>query len=204
MLEVLDLAATRGTVALFAGVSFTLPAGSVFTVTGPNGSGKTTLLRIIAGLCAPTAGTLRLDGAPVAPGAARLRTRVAFAGHMAALNAELSARQNLTAAMAIAGVQVSPDVITAALARTGLATRAALPARALSQGQQRRMMLARLLLGGRALWVLDEPATALDAAGLELLQDLLAAHAAAGGAALMATHQPLNVPGAAGGHLVLA
>jgi heme exporter protein A len=190
-----DLAATRGSHRLFSGVAFTLESGGVIALTGPNGSGKTTLLRMVAGLTLPTAGMLVLNGLAVAPGSPALRRHVAFAGHAAGLSGDLSARVNLDAAMAIAGMPVSVARIDQALARTGLGRAADLPARSLSQGQRRRVVLARLLLAAKPLWVLDEPATALDADGQALLTALLDEHLADGGAAIVATHQPMTVRG---------
>jgi heme exporter protein A len=195
MLEALQLAAKRGETRLFADLSFRVEDGAVLTVTGRNGSGKTTLLRVLAGLSAPLAGTVKLDGETVAPYASSLRRSVAFAGHAAALKDELSATENLAWGTALAGVPADADRIDSAIERVGLTRQRALPARVLSQGQRRRVALARLILAGRPLWLLDEPVTALDAAGMTLLQDLLAEHLARGGAVVAATHQPLPVAG---------
>lgn len=194
MLDVQDLAARRGPVRLFAGLGFALGAGEAVVVTGANGRGKTTLLRILAGLSEPEAGTIRLDGRVVGPCAVALRRAVAFAGHAVALKDEFSVRENLVSLATLAGVDPDPQAIDDALARAGLGSRAALPARLLSQGQRRRVHLARLALVRRRLWILDEPLTALDTEAARLLSGMMAAHLDAGGALVAATHAPLDLP----------
>jgi heme exporter protein A len=194
MLEAHDLAARRGHARLFEGLSFTVESGHAMVVTGANGTGKTTLLRMLAGLSAPASGEIRWDGKPVAPFAQALRASVAFAGHSPALKDELTAEENLTAHLALAGEAVSLEAIRDALDAVALGARRALPARVLSQGQRRRIGLARLALLSRPLWILDEPVTALDAAGTAMLAEMVAAHLHRGGLAVAATHAPLGLP----------
>ncbi len=194
MLEAHDLAARRGTARLFAGLRFRVDAGSALVVTGANGRGKTTLLRMLAGFTLPEAGEIRLDGEPVAPFSPRLRSSVTFAGHALALKDEYTARENLASLVALAGARATGAELDAALERVALSSRRSLPARVLSQGQRRRIGLARLALSRRRVWILDEPVTALDAAGAALLADLVAAHLAGGGLAVAATHAPLGLP----------
>lgn len=194
MLEAHDLAARRGTARLFAGLDLAVGGGEALVVTGANGRGKTTLLRMLAGLSIPEAGEIRLDGERVRPFSPALRAAVAFAGHALALKDELSARENLVSLCALCGAQVDEREIDDALDRVALGERKRLPARALSQGQRRRVGLARLALSTRRLWILDEPVTALDAAGAALLGELVAAHLGRGGAAIASTHAPLALP----------
>src|SRR5436190_1670418 len=111
MLEAHNLAAQRGSVRLFGGLSFRLTAGQALLVTGANGTGKTTLLRILAGLSTPESGEIRLNGTTVAPFDAELRTCTAFAGHHPALKDELTAEENLVALMTLAGENISHDAI---------------------------------------------------------------------------------------------
>jgi heme exporter protein A len=196
MLEAHDLAARRGTARLFDGLSLAVAAGSALVVTGANGRGKTTLLRMLAGLTMPEAGEIRLDGAPVAAFSPALRAAVAFMGHAAAIKDELTARENLASLCALGGADVDDAALDAALDRVDLGSRKRLPARVLSQGQRRRVGLARLALLERRVWILDEPVTALDAAGAALLGDLVAAHLAGGGLAVASTHAPLPLPAA--------
>lgn len=193
MLEARDLAGRRGDAYLFAGLSFALPRGQVLLVHGPNGTGKTTLLRMLAGLASIESGTLLLDDRPVWALAPALREAVLFAGHLPALKDDLSAAENLAYLATLAGMKVEPAALARALERAGLAQRSGLPARALSAGQRRRVGLARLALVRRRLWVLDEPLTALDEAAAAWIAQLLAEHLAGGGAAVIATHQPVAI-----------
>ncbi|MEP6678771.1 MAG: cytochrome c biogenesis heme-transporting ATPase CcmA [Betaproteobacteria bacterium] len=194
MLEAQDLAAERGQARLFRGVAFRIEPGCALAVTGSNGSGKTTLLRILAGLSAPAAGSVRLAGIPVKPFDPRLREAIAFGGHLPALKDELTALENLESLTALAGTRVTHAVLREALDRVALARPQALPARVLSQGQRRRIGLARLRVLRKPLWILDEPATALDREGNALFDSMLAEHLDDGGAAVVATHQPIDLP----------
>lgn len=203
MLEAHDLAARRGHARLFEGLSFAVEAGHAMVVTGANGTGKTTLLRMLAGLSLPAAGQIRWDRKPVLPFDPVVRASIAFAGHAPALKDELTAEENLTALLALAGEAVSVDAIERALDAVALGSRRALPARVLSQGQRRRIGLARLSLLARPLWILDEPVTALDAAGTAMLADMVAAHLDRGGLAVAATHAPLGLPDARTRSIVL-
>jgi heme exporter protein A len=194
MLEVHDLAARRGHARLFDSLSFVVEVSHALVVTGANGTGKTTLLRMLAGLTLPAAGEIRWDGKPIAPFDHGLRASMAFMGHAPALKDELTTEENLRILVALAGETVSEAAIGSALDTVSLASRRALPARVLSQGQRRRVGLARLSLLARPLWILDEPATALDAAGTAMLARMIAAHLDRGGLAVAATHAPLGLP----------
>ena len=194
MLEAHNLAARRGNTRLFAGLSFRVEPGQVLVVTGANGSGKTTLLRILAGLSAAASGEIRWNGEVQAPFDPALRAAAAFAGHQTALKDELTAEENLASLVALTGEQVSREAIDSALGAVALTRQRALPARVLSQGQRRRIGLARLRLSRRPLWILDEPVTALDAAGTELLAGLVTGHLDRGGMAVAATHATLGFP----------
>jgi len=194
MLEAHDLAGERGHARLFFNVAFRVEPGRALAVTGANGSGKTTLLRILAGLTAPAEGSVHLDGAPMKPFDARLREAVAFGGHLPALKDELSAIENLESLTALAGARVSRAELAEALDRVALSRRQMLPARVLSQGQRRRIGLARLRVLRKPLWILDEPATALDQEGTALFGAMLVEHLEGGGAAVVATHQPIDLP----------
>jgi heme exporter protein A len=195
MLESMQLAAQRGAAILFSGVDFNLSPGDALLVTGANGSGKTTLLRIAAGLSHADRGTLWWRGVAVAPLDPELRAAVTYIGHAAALKDDLTAEENLASLASVHDGDVADDAVRSALASWSLDRQRALPARALSMGQRRRIGLARLGLVPRPLWILDEPAAALDAAGLTLLCEMLGAHLARGGMAIIATHQDIALSG---------
>ncbi|MDE2358213.1 MAG: cytochrome c biogenesis heme-transporting ATPase CcmA [Betaproteobacteria bacterium] len=193
LLEARSLAARRGYATLFQGVSFALVAGGALAVSGPNGCGKTTLLRMLAGLAAPAEGEILLGGTRVHPFDPRLRDAVAFNGHLPALKDELTAIENLAAWTTLENERADLQGIDRALDRVALGKRSRIPARALSQGQRRRIGLARLALSPRRLWILDEPLTALDGDGVDVLEALLAAQLDGGGIVVAASHQALPV-----------
>ncbi|MEX0309407.1 MAG: heme ABC exporter ATP-binding protein CcmA [Tateyamaria sp.] len=177
-LTVTDLAVGRGGVPVLAGVSFAVGDGQALVLRGPNGSGKTTLLRTVAGLQVPLAG--RVTGA---------EDRIAYAAHADGLKAALTVRENLWFWASVFG-QAHIDPALRAFDLEGLADRRA---GQLSAGQKRRLGLARLMVTGRPVWVLDEPTVSLDAASVALFADAVRAHLAGGGAALMATHIDLGL-----------
>ena len=162
-------------------------------MTGPNGSGKTTLLRMLAGLTAPAEGAIRWRGSVAFPFDARLRAAVAFNGHLPALKDELTAEENLAEWISLGDKPLAPTAIRDALAAVALERRRSLPVRLLSQGQRRRIGLARLRLSRRPLWILDEPLTALDGEGIDVLRGLLDTHLEGGGICVAASHQPLPI-----------
>ncbi|MBK4215185.1 heme ABC exporter ATP-binding protein CcmA [Paracoccus caeni] len=180
LLAVHDLAVSRGGLRAVEGVSFTLNAGEALILRGPNGVGKTTLLRTIAGLQPATAGLIEMA-----------EDAVAYAAHADGLKGALTVAENLRFWAQIFGGEVG-----AALAAMDLEALADRPAASLSAGQKRRTGLARLLVTGRPLWVLDEPTVSLDAASVARFGAVLRGHLAGGGAALMATHIDLGLEGA--------
>jgi len=191
MLQAEALAALRGETLVFGGLSFAVPAGGALLLAGPNGAGKSTLLRLLAGLLPPASGRLLWHGEDALADPAAHAGRVAFLGHRDAVKPGLTARENLRFAARLAGFD--PDAALASVALDGLAN---LPARMLSAGQTRRLALARVVLSPAPLWLLDEPTLGLDAAAVERLGGLLAAHRARGGIVIAATHLPLPLPGA--------
>jgi heme exporter protein A len=188
MLRVEHLSCARGPRELFRGLSFTADAGELVLVTGPNGSGKTTLLRVLAGLTRPVAGTITWSETP--RGLAESR---AYLGHAAGWKDTLTVTENLRLAWQLDAEAAADDdgAAMAALERVGLARQRNLAIARLSQGQKKRLHLARLTRSTRPLWLLDEPAAALDDQGQGVLSELIAEHLERGGLAAIATHQPL-------------
>ena len=190
MLELQALACVRGAATLFDGLSALLQPGELLRVLGANGSGKTSLLRMICGLATPARGAVLWRGEPVARLREEFGRELVYLGHAAALKDDLSARENLRLACALGGHPSGEREAGAALAAAGLGGRTGLPARSLSQGQRRRVALARLALEpAAALWVLDEPFNALDTAATDWLLGLVGAQLARGGMVVLTSHQ---------------
>jgi heme exporter protein A len=183
------IACRRGERLLFRDVSFTLEAGQALLLRGPNGSGKSSLLRLVAGLLPLDAGRLAWRGVDAHRLGAAYRQELAFLGHQDALKPQLSLRDNLRFWADLVGATVDVEPV---LARAGLTRNADYPAQILSAGQRRRFGLARLLLNAAPIWLLDEPTTALDAAGQKLVLGLISDHLAAGGLALISSHDALD------------
>ncbi len=193
-----ELACRRGMRQVFAGVSFCLPSGGALVLTGANGSGKSSLLRLAAGLLAPASGRLSWGALPVAADLASHRARLHYVGHQDAVKPTMTARETLTFWAALRGRRPpTAPAIEEALAAFALDPFADWPCRWLSAGQRRRLALSRLLVAPAALWLLDEPTSALDADGQHRLERVIAAHRAAGGRVLLATHLPLALEDAA-------
>jgi heme exporter protein A len=189
MLEIVNLACSRGDRQLFTGLNFSLDAGSLLYIEGRNGSGKTTLLRTICGLFLPDSGEIRWDGEGTRALSEEYAKEVVYLGHLNGIKSDLTGLENLRVSTVLDGDEVTEDQIWAALKRMGLAGFEDLPTKVLSQGQKRRVALARLLLNDSRLWILDEPFTALDTAAVDLLQSVIAEHVAKGGMVILTTHQ---------------
>jgi heme exporter protein A len=183
-----NIALERGERRIASGINARVKGGEALLLQGPNGSGKSTLLRVLAGLLPAAEGSIQWDGADVAHDRDAHRARLAYLGHQDALKASLTVRENLQFWARFNGGDAD-----AALEAFGLARFAARPARVLSAGQKRRLALSRLALSEAPLWLLDEPLTALDAEAREAFAALLKRHLAAGGLAIVATHEPLAV-----------
>ena len=195
MLEVIDLACARGEHKLFSGLSFMLSGGELLQVQGENGSGKTTLLRTLCGFTQPLSGEIRWQGQGIRDLDEEYYADVIYLGHLNAIKDELNALENLRIGSALSGCEVSDGVAIAALRRMGLRGRETFPVKVLSQGQRRRVALARLLTSKASLWILDEPLTALDVGAVGLMQELIGEHLCKQGMVIYTTHQPLEVAG---------
>lgn len=182
-LRVDALSIARGGRVLFADLSLAVEAGGYVELRGANGSGKTSLLRAIAGFLKTRAGKITFRGVE------EPTLALHYVGHLNALKGGLTARAHVAHWRAMLGGAGDVDD---ALARFGLTRQARLPARVLSQGQARRLALTRLAIAQRPIWLLDEPAAALDDAGAQVLVDAITAHRANGGLVLAAVHTPLG------------
>ncbi|MXS83388.1 cytochrome c biogenesis heme-transporting ATPase CcmA [Nitrosomonas oligotropha] len=193
MLQGINLACVRGDRELFRDVNFSLEAGGLMQVRGPNGSGKTSLLRMLCGLSNPAAGEIRWSGTSIRALDGEYYGAMTYIGHLSGTKDDLTVIENLRISSALAGFDIGVDQAKDALGHIGLRGREALPVKVLSQGQRRRVALARLLVCKTPLWILDEPLVALDVAAVKLIQELLEQHLREGGMVVMTTHQEIDI-----------
>jgi len=193
MFEIDQLACLRGDRLLFRKLGCTLAAGSLLRVAGANGTGKTSLLRLLAGLAEPAAGRIRWKDGEIRREREHFHAALCYLGHAATLNELLTPEENLHFACVTAGIPASRTDCRATLGNIGLGAQLALPCKVLSQGQRRRVALARLALAqDRPLWILDEPFTALDQPAVAALAGQCSAHCAAGGIVIFTSHQDVD------------
>ncbi len=179
---------------LFTGLTLAVAPGEVLHVAGHNGAGKTSLLRMLAGLATPAAGEVRWQGQRIQDGYDAYRATLQYVAHQPAVKAGLTPLENLALAVSMAGYRSSRAQRVSALETVGMAGAAQQLCERLSAGQKRRVALARLLVRPASIWLLDEPLTALDAAGKRLVTDLIGQQVARGGAVVFSSHQALAWP----------
>ena len=199
VLELRAVTCERGGRALFSGLSCTASQGQLLRVQGANGAGKTSLLRLVCGLLPPADGQILWCGEPITKLAEEYGRQLVYLGHAAALKDDLTALENLQLACLLGGLAVTLPAARQALQQAGLAGRERVPARQLSQGQRRRVALARLVLARPTrLWVLDEPFNALDTMASDWLCGLVAAQLERGAVVVLTSHQAValdDLPG---------
>ncbi|MCF0253034.1 MAG: cytochrome c biogenesis heme-transporting ATPase CcmA [Duodenibacillus sp.] len=196
-LAVRGLECTRGDRLLFTGLSFEAPPGTLLRLAGPNGAGKTTLLRLLAGLQQPDAGEVLWRCRPIGKMREDFHADLLYIGHLNGVKDDLSAFENVRIASRLGSFEAYPDEIERALGLVGLQDFVHHTTGELSQGQRRRVALARLFVSiAKPLWILDEPFTALDAASVANLAHAIGTQVEAGGIVVYTTHQecPIDVP----------
>jgi heme exporter protein A len=195
-LDVQGIALVRGDRLVLRDLDFHVTAGETLAISGRNGAGKTSVLRALAGFLQPRSGSIVLrmaDGAVISEAEER-RLHVGWLGHQDGLKPSLTPLEHLRSHSRFYQCK---DDIDDALSRTGLAHLREFPVQYLSAGLRRRLALARLILGARSLWLLDEPFSALDQQGKAIVRQLAESHCATGGMLIAATHEPLGLRGAA-------
>jgi heme exporter protein A len=205
MFQTVSLSGSRGERQLFSDVSVTVKPGTLLAVVGANGSGKTSFLRILCGLLLPDGGTILWQGKDIRQLKELYTAQLTYIGHLNGIKDELTPVENLKVSAWLAGDDSSGAIVQKALEAVGLERSVhLLPTRVLSQGQKRRVALARLWLSTRPLWLLDEPFSSLDAVATSYLTQRLQSHLSNGGMVVVATHQEIVLPTDSVQHLRLA
>jgi len=195
MLQAVSLRCSRGERRLFTDLNVKVERGTLLTVVGENGSGKTSLLRIFSSLLPPEQGAVLWEGQDIHQLKELYSGQLTYIGHLNGIKDDLTPLENLMSAMSLAGEPCSHDGAKEALEAIGLKRPIHyLPSKVLSQGQKRRVALARLWLSTRPLWLLDEPFTSLDQAATGVVTQRLHAHMQRGGLAVVVTHQEVALP----------
>ena len=195
ILEIDALSCVRGDRVLFRDLSFEVRPAELLHLKGRNGSGKTTLLRVLAGLLLPESGEVRWGGSNIRRLREEYSRHLLYLGHLNGIKGDLTAAENLRIAATLDGFELSESRAWEVLGEIGLKGHEDLPSKHLSQGQKRRVALARLLANKARVWILDEPFTALDVAAVQLLQDVIRRHVESGGMAIITTHQAVPMIG---------
>jgi heme exporter protein A len=195
MLEAVELQCERGHRRLFDRLSFRVDARQCLHIAGDNGAGKTSLLRILCGLLSPSSGEVRWHGRPIGRVRDEYGADLMYVGHLSGVKDDLTAAENLRVWAAMAALGAGAQDVAQALRVLAIERFAQWPAGQLSQGQKRRIGLARLALARQArIWILDEPFNALDLRGVAILNQLIERHLNGGGAVVLTTHQAWEAP----------
>ncbi|UVT14962.1 MAG: cytochrome c biogenesis heme-transporting ATPase CcmA [Nitrospira sp.] len=195
MLQAVALGCSRGSRRLFSDLNVKVEPGTLLAVVGENGSGKTSLLRIFSSLLPPEQGAILWEGQDIHQLKELYSGQLTYIGHLNGIKDDLTPLENLTSSMSLAGEPCAAAKAQEALESIGLKRQIhSLPSKVLSQGQKRRVALARLWLSTRPLWLLDEPFTSLDTAATSVVTQRLHAHLQRGGLAVVVTHQEVALP----------
>lgn len=204
MLQGNNLECVRGDRVLFSGINFCLKPGELMQVRGPNGSGKTSLLRILCGLAVPDSGEINWNGSNIRSLGEDYLSNVTYLGHLSGVKDDLTAIENLRITSALAGIEIDEKTAYEVLQKMGLEERETLLTKVLSQGQKRRVALARLVLVHTKLWILDEPLTALDVSAIDLIKNIIEQYLTQGGMVVLTTHQEIDIAAAVTHQLYLS
>lgn len=195
MLQAVALTCRRGERRLFSDLNVKVERGKLLAVVGENGSGKTSLLRIFSSLLPPEQGSVLWEGQDISQLRELYSAQLMYLGHLNGIKDDLTAVENLMSSMALAGEVCVRAAAQEALEAIGLKRSIhRLPSKVLSQGQKRRVALARLWLSARPLWLLDEPFTSLDTAATGVVTQRLLVHLQRGGLVVVVTHQEIALP----------
>jgi heme exporter protein A len=183
MLKVTNLRCERDQRLLFDGLAFTAQPGDIIQVVGPNGAGKSTLLKILCGVYDEFEGDVEWD----------LKDHPLYLGHRPGVNDYLTVAENLVWLAQLHEQTLTQTEIDRILTEVGLRGYADVPCSNLSEGQRKRVSLARFYVFTNRVWILDEPFSAIDTAGITSLETLIQGHADSGGLVLLTSHQPLRL-----------
>jgi heme exporter protein A len=193
MLEIQSLECVRDDRLLFSDLSFTLAESEVLQIEGANGCGKTSLLRIICGLRLAESGKVKWCGESIWANREDFYANMVYIGHLPCIKGDLTVLENVRALLDTRSLSVTDHVIEMALIKVGLESYDDVPGKALSSGQRRRILLAFVELAKAKLWVLDEPLTALDVQGVQLMESMILEHKQAGGSVIFTTHHGMQL-----------
>ncbi|MCG6937991.1 MAG: cytochrome c biogenesis heme-transporting ATPase CcmA [Gammaproteobacteria bacterium] len=193
MLEAQSLECVRDDRLLFSGLSFSVSDAEVMQIEGHNGSGKTSLLRIICGLRQPEAGQVMWQGESIKSNRESYYENMVYIGHLPCIKADLTVLENVRSLLDTRSLALANSIIETALENVGLASYEDVQGKALSSGQRRRILLAFLELAQAKLWILDEPLTALDVQGVDLMESMILDHRQAGGSVIFTTHHGMQL-----------